>query len=109
MSRTYRRKKVKDSIIISEICVEWDSDCSKMICCSKNCPYKNDKKNISIYHRDSKNSYGWSGNVPYNYRKTVIREYKAKMKAEVRRIIVQGDYENYSFNKWYTDFGYYYW
>jgi len=34
---------------------------------------------------------------------------RSKMKAEVRSILLKGDYDNYTFDKWVKDAGWYYW
>jgi hypothetical protein len=110
MSRTYRRKKVSDSRVLEMWCIDPDLDCNcSMIGCGMKCPYKNKKKTIRKYHRETRSGFGWNGNVPSDYRRMMAREYRAKMKAETNRILKQGDYENYSFDKMMTDYGWMYW
>lgn len=62
-----------------------------------------------IFHRDTNSGYGWNGNVPKSYRKIVTAQCRAKDKAETRKILKKGNYENYSFNPWKSDAGYDYW
>jgi len=110
MSKTVRRKHVSDQFIINEICYGWKNNCiGKVIQCTKDCPYKDNKKTISEYRRDTHVGYGLRGNAPKVWRKVVNREKRAKMKAETRRILIQGDYEEYTFDKWVHDAGWYYW
>jgi len=110
MSKTIRRKHVSDFVILNNICMDWGNGCiSKVIQCTRDCPYKNNKRTLSKYHRDTHVGYGLNGNAPKSYRKTINREKRSKMKAEVKRIMVQGDYDEYSFDKWVHDAGWYYW
>lgn len=113
MSKTYRRKKVSDNAILRDICYAYRDIEAIRNCryndCSRNCPYRDDAATISRYHRDTRSGYGWNGNAPKSYRKMLNREKRAKAKAEVKRIINQGDYESYSFDKWCHDAGWYYW
>ncbi len=110
MSKTVRRKKVNNHTILNEICMDWGNGCiGKVIQCARNCPYKDNKKTISRYRRDTHVGYGLMGHAPKNINKMFNRSKRAKMKAEVKRIMVQGDYEEYTFNKWVRDAGWYYW
>jgi|GEM_PF-5827899 len=92
MSRTYRR--------VNRDLPEWIThDWKPIDGVWKDIPYegKKLKKIVSIQYTD--NGCCIDGNdVPAHYRKTINREFRAKMKQEVRRILKQHDYENYSFN-----------
>lgn len=61
------------------------------------------------YHKDTRNGFGWKGNVPSGIRKSVIRHYRTKAKHEVIKINKKGIYEEYSFDPWKVDFGWHYW
>lgn len=61
------------------------------------------------YHRDTKTGYGWNGNAPKSFNKMLNRIKRSKMKAEVRKMMVSGNFDNYQFDKWVRDSGWYYW
>jgi len=105
MSKTVRRKKVADHTILRDFCMDFlDNDCISLgIPCTLDCPYRDKKRTISRYRRDTHVGYGL--NAPKSSRKIVNREKRAKMKAEARRILIQGDYDEYSFDKWVHDAG----
>lgn len=115
MSRTYRRKKVTEARIIEDTCYQYVSSniikryCREFINCSKNCPARDDKYTVSKYRRDTRIGYGWRGNAPAGFRRCVERTKRAKYTAETRRILKQGDYENYSYAVDYKDAGWLYW
>jgi hypothetical protein len=62
-----------------------------------------------MYHRDTNVGYGWNANVPSRVRRGINRIVRAKMKQEVKRILIKGDFEEYSFNPVKSDAGYHYW
>jgi hypothetical protein len=66
--------------------------------------YKNWK-----FHSDTRSNYGWSGNAPADYRRSVTREQRAKDKMVTRSIMKSGNYEEYGYNPWKKDAGYNYW
>ena len=117
MSRTYRRKGVKaekgwgdrnylKSRGITYFHYWWEVDCTE--------DYVPDKEHYRKYwnarfHSDTGTGFGWQGSVPADYRRTVNRIERAKDKAETRRILKQGDYEEYEYTPWKNDAGYHYW
>lgn len=117
MSKTIRRKKVRNITVLREWCYTLNSKHKDTIaykgclnsCCSVDCPYRDDEYTISKFHRDTRPNYGWKGAAPKSFRKTVEREYRAKTKAEVRRLYKTEDYHNYTFNKHVKDAGWRYW
>jgi len=116
MSKTIRRKKVPASRITGKgWCNRKANDCPALYngirsyICDGECPYRDDDLTISEYHRDTRSGYGWAGHAPKSFRKTINRSKKAKMRQECRRIMTQGDYEDYSFDSWKKDAGWLYW
>lgn len=67
------------------------------------------KKSINKYHGDTGKGYGWNGNAPADFRRMMSREFRSKCKHEMRRINSQGDYEEYSFDPFEKNAGWYYW
>jgi len=114
MGKTIRRKKVSDYEIFNRgWCDYKPGHCSydiiKTYHCGINCPYRDKTKTIRKFHKDTRSGYGWKGHAPKSFNKEINRIKKAKMKAEVRRIMVQGDYDDYSFDPWKRDAGWIYW
>jgi C4-type Zn-finger protein len=116
MSKTIRRKKVPASRITGNgWCNRKANDCPVFkngiysYICNGDCPYRDDELTISEFHRDTHGNYGWNGSAPKNFRKIINRSKKAKMRQEMRRIMTQGDYEDYTFNPWKKDAGWLYW
>jgi hypothetical protein len=116
MSKTIRRKKVPASRITGKgWCNRKANDCPVFkngiysYICNGECPYRDDDLTISEFHRDTRSGYGWAGHAPKSFRKIINRSKKAKMRQECRRIMTQGDYEDYSFDNWKKDAGWLYW
>ena len=61
------------------------------------------------YHADSGVGYGWVSNAPAWFRRDCNRYYRTKMNREVKRIMIQGDYYNYSFEPFKKNAGWLYW
>ncbi len=66
-------------------------------------------RSIAKYHGDSSKGYGWNGNAPKDFCKMIDRAKRAKEKAETRKMLVTGDYENYSYAPRKKDAGWQYW
>ena len=111
MGKTIRRKSVPKSVILNNYCFAHDPYHRECLyrTCSRDCPYRDDEKTIRVFHKDTRGNYGWKGSAPSDFRRMINREKRAKMKAEINRINKQGDYENYSFDKWTKDAGWLYW
>jgi hypothetical protein len=116
MSKTIRRKKIPAIRITGNgWCNRKHNDCPNFkngiysYTCDGECPYRDDKLTINKYHRDTSSGYGWNGSAPKSFRKIINRSRKAKMRQECRRIMTQGDYEDYSFDNWKKDAGWLYW
>lgn len=117
MSRTYRRKGVKaekgwgDFRYLESRGVKcsfwwWEADRTE--------DFVPDKEHYlkyceARYHSDTRVGFGWKGNAPASYRRCLTRSEKSKDKAETRRILKQGDYEEYEYTPWKKDAGYHYW
>jgi hypothetical protein len=67
------------------------------------------KKALKKFHRDTPVGFGNNGHAPKDFNKMLNRIKRSKMKAEVRSILLKGDYDDYSFDKWVKDAGWYYW
>lgn len=117
MSRTKRRKHVKTPLDygdwkfirhykLRERCGRlWDYEIPEEIKISNK--YK--KFCDFVFHRDTNPGYGWNGNVPSHVRRGVNRQVRAKQRQEVKRILIKGDFEEYSFAPVKCDAGYNYW
>ena len=111
MSKTIRRRHVPDSRVIGTHCYAYKvgfKDCLTRRC-SKNCPHRDDDLTVSIFHRDTHEGHGLCGAAPKSFRKMINREKRSKDKAETTRINKQGDYDEYTFDKWRRDAGWMYW
>jgi len=109
MSRSYKRKKVRNDHILEHYCYEYKLGhrCPIYSECSINCSYRDDKATLRLYRKETHVGYGYS--VPKAVCKTYNRERKAKDKAEVNRLWRQEDYEEYNFEPWVQDAGWRYW
>ena len=67
------------------------------------------KKALAKYHADYSTGYGWNGNAPKDFRKSLDRIKRAKEKATVCKMMVTGEYDNYTFDPRKNDAGWYYW
>lgn len=109
MSRSYKRKKVRNDHILEHYCYELKigNICPIFTPCNLNCPHRDNEATLKRYRRETHVGYGYS--VPKKITKQFNRERRAKMKAEVNRIWREGDYEEYQFDPWKQDAGWYYW
>jgi len=102
MSRTYRRKTRKPE--------EWvTSDYKRVDGVWQRVPYtgKQLKEEINKFHSDKGVGDFWP--VPAWFRRDLNRLFRAKHKAEARRIHLQGDYEEYSFKPFKKDASWNWW
>ena len=120
MSRTYRRKKKKtpkwvttDSVISESRDIKFYNPWKeKVVVITRHLwvdvprTGKDLRKHVADYHADKNSGYH---SVPKEYCKMIDRIRKAKDKAEVKRIMIQGDYEEYNFEPWVRDAGWSYW
>lgn len=105
MSRTYRRKNTKvPKWFITEL--KYEKGYVKEI------PYtgKKLKRAIAKYYSDCGYGLGWmTASTPKWFRQERNRLYRVKMKREVKRILREEDFENYSFDPFKKDTKYLWW
>lgn len=110
MSRTVRRKKVThipyniDRLYLKSRGL-WDADEGHPIFTSTQ--YK--KYVNAKFHGDTRSGHGWLGAAPSDFRRCLNRIRRSKSNHETRRILKQGDYESYQFDKWVKDAGLIFW
>ena len=113
MSRTYRRKNSRVdfknwhySRYFSSRGYNWwdfrDFECPEELS-------TNYKKYVKAYYHKDTNHYGWNGNAPASFRRSLNRLRRGRDSNEIKRINAHGNYEEYSFDPWKKDAGWLYW
>jgi len=114
MARTYRRKKVKAEedwgvhSYLESRGIHWYAEHEELLAAVPDAKHYV-RYYTAMYHKDTRTNFGWNGNAPAGYRRSLNSVRRAKDKAETNRILRQGDYENYCFYPWYKDAGWYWW
>lgn len=109
MSRTYRRTKYKPDTWVTQ---DWDRFVdSEGLYFWRDFQLQGKEREEAIrkYYSDGGTGDYWLYNAPKWFRKDIERIKRAKEKHELRRMMVQGDYENYSFTPRRKDAGWLWW
>lgn len=103
MSRTVRRK----DYVPYWVCTDWERIEDRY----QRVQLDGEKKKLALvqYHADWGTGAYWCGNAPAWFRRDLERVKRAKDKAELKRIMTKGDYEEYSFNPRRDDVGWLWW
>lgn len=102
MSRTYRRKTRKPEEWVTHDYDRFDGVWQRV-------PYtgKKLKEEINKFHSDRGVGDSWP--VPAWFRRELNRKFRAKSKAESRRILLQSDYDMYEFAPFKKDAAWLWW